>query len=485
MINKQISLKEEASLLTISKMVNLLITMSTSMLLSRFRSLEEYGTFSELSLILNLLTTFCMLGIPNAINYFLPRVENDKEKQNFFNTFFALNTILSIGAGGLMVVAIPILVWYFENKGIYGFYYFAVIMPWAKITIQERGNLLIALHKTKTLIIHTFINSLSLLGIILFTQMIDQNFQFYMYLYVAIEVFFALLVYREVSKISGKFRFHISKQLCRQILVYAVPIGLSDMVSTISREIDKLMIGGFLDTESLAIYTNAAREISLTVISTSFIAVLMPKLSKLVKEKKIDEAVEMWKDTTSFTYIFMCFGVVALVIFAPQVMTILYSAKYLPGISVFRIYALILLWRTTYFGTMLSLHGETKKILACSISSMLLNVVFNYIFYKFMGFTGPAWSTFLSIGIMNILQLKFSAKITGIPVSRLFPWLELLKITVINAICGIVIFWGMKEFNVGTDVKGCIIAVVIGVLWMGLYMGVIMHKRLKRQWRTT
>ena len=483
MENKQISLKGEASLLTVSKMDNLLITMATSMLLARFRSLEEYGTFSELSLVLNLLTTFCLLGIPNAINYFLPRVDSDKERENFLNTFFSLNTVLSIVAGVVMAAAMPLMVWYFKNQGIYGFYYFAVIMPWAKITIQERSNLLVASHKTKTLIVHTFLNSIFLLGIILFTQLIHQDFQFYMYLYVGVELLFGILVYWEVSRLAGKLRFHIDKTLCKQILVFSVPIGLSDMVSTISREVDKLMIGGFLDTESLAIYTNAAREISLTVISTSFIAVLMPKLSRMVKEKRIEEAVDAWKDTTSFTYIFMCFGVAALVTFAPQVMTILYSAKYLPGTGVFRIYALILLWRTAYFGTMLSLHGETKKILACSISSMLLNVVFNYVLYKLMGFTGPAWSTFLSIGIVNILQLKFSSKITGIPISRLFPWFDLLKISCVNAACGFAIYFGMKAFSIGTDTKGCIIAVIIGAIWMALYLGVIMRKRIKRQWR--
>ena len=117
MANKQISLKGEASLLTVSKIVNLLITMATSMLLSRFRSLEEYGTFSELSLVLNLLTTFCLLGIPNAINYFLPRVDNDKEREKFLNTFFSLNTILSIVAGIVMAAAMPIMVWYFKTKG--------------------------------------------------------------------------------------------------------------------------------------------------------------------------------------------------------------------------------------------------------------------------------------------------------------------------------------------------------------------------------
>lgn len=484
MSNREISLKGEASLLTFSKMANLLITMATSMLLSRFRSLEEYGTFSQLSLVLNLLTTLCLLGIPNAINFFLPRVENQDEKKDFLNTFFTLNTILSIIAGGIMTLSLPLLVWFFRNNGIYGFYYFAVIMPWAKITIQERGNLLVASHKTKRLIVHTLLNSICLLGIILLTQIMKQDFTFYMYLYVLVEVVFGVLVYWEVSQSAGKLSFHINKELCKRILVFSVPIGMSDMVNTISREVDKFMIGGFLDTESLAIYTNAAKEISLTVISTSFIAVLMPKMSKLVKEKKTNEAVDMWKDTTSFTYIFMCFGVAALIAFAPQVMTILYSAKYLPGTGVFRIYALILLWRTAYFGTVLSLYGETKKILWCSISSMILNVVFNYIFYNLFGFVGPAWSTFLAIGIVNILQLVFSSKLTGISLFDLFPWMDLLKITLVNAFCGISVYLILKVLKIGTDTRSCIIAVLIGTIWLLVYL-CIMRRRIKRQWKSS
>lgn len=483
MAKKSISLKKEASLLSISKMTNLLITMATSMLLSRFRSLEEYGTYSELSLVLNLLTTLCMLGIPNAINYFLPRAESADERRDFLQTFFSLNTFLSIIAGVVMVVSVPFLVWYFNNEGIYGFYYFAVLMPWAKITIQERGNLFVASNKSKTLIWHTIANSLALLAIILLTKLFDQNFHFYMILYVIVELIFAGCVYYQAYKIAGGLAFRINWNLCKNILVFSLPIGVSDMVSTISREVDKLMIGGFLDTEALAIYTNSAREIALTVISTSFIAVLMPKLSKLIKERKVNEAVQIWKSTTSFTYIFMCFGVAALVVFAPQVITILYSEKYLPGTGVFQIYSLILLWRTAYFGTMLSLHGETKKILYCSIASMLINVVLNYILYIVIGFCGPAWSTFISIGIVNMLQLKLSARITGIPVSKLFPWTDLLKITLINVALGSGFYLIIRVCNIQTDAKGCAVSIVLGIVWMLLYFGIIMRKRIKTQWK--
>lgn len=484
MAENQSSLKKEATLLTASRMVNLTITIATSMLLSRFRSLEEYGTYSQLTLTLNLLTTLCLLGIPNAINFFLPRTETNAERQKFLNTFFSLNTILALVAGVVMLISLPFQVWYFENDGIYSFWFFAVIMPWAKISLQERGNLLVASHKAKTLIVHTFINSICLLGIIILTRVIDQSFFFYMCLYVTVEILFGLLVYWEGAKLAGRFRFHIDWELCKRILIFSVPIGLSDMVSVISKEVDKFMIGGFLDTESLAIYTNAATELPLSIISASFVAVLMPKLSKMVKEKKIEDGVKIWKDTTSFTYIFMCFGVAALVVFAPQVMSILYSPKYLPGVGVFRIYALILLWRTAYFGTMLSLHGETKKVLYCSVSSMLINVGLNFALYMTIGFTGPAWSTFIAVGLVDLFQLKLSSKVTGVPMARIFPWMDLLKISLINAVSGVIVYSLIRYYEVGTDVPGCITAVITGAIWMAIYFAVIMRRRIKKQWHT-
>lgn len=480
---KKMSLKKEATLLTISKMANLVITMATSMLLSRFRTLEEYGTYSQLDLVLNLLTTLFLLGIPNAINFFYPRADTNDERKIFLQTFFSINTILSVIAGLAMIFSLPLLVMYFKNEKLYQFVYFMALMPWAKITIQERGNLFVAANKTRTLIKHTLANSVALLGIIILTKICNQSFGFYMILYVLVELGFGLIVYIEAKKLTGSLAFKIDRLLLKKILIYSIPIGISDMVSTISKEVDKLMIGGFLNTESLAIYTNAAREIALTVISTSFIAVLMPKLSRLINEKKQKEAVVIWKSTTSFTYIFMCFGVSALIVFAPQVITILYSEKYLPGTNVFRIYSLILLWRTAYFGTILSLYGKTKNILYCSITSMILNVILNYVLYMVLGFTGPAWSTFISVGIVNLLQLKLSANILKIKMGQIFPWRELFKVTIINVILG----WGvhliMQSFQIGTTKKDCAISISIGIIWMAIYFGIIMRKYIKKQWK--
>lgn len=62
--------------LTVSRLITLSIALVSAMLLSRFRTLEEYGTYSQILLVTNIVTSLLMLGLPNSINYFLARAES-------------------------------------------------------------------------------------------------------------------------------------------------------------------------------------------------------------------------------------------------------------------------------------------------------------------------------------------------------------------------------------------------------------------------
>ena len=67
--------------LTVSRIGVSLIGLATSMLLARFRTLDEYGTYSQIIMVTDLVATILLLGLPNSINYFLAKAETVKEKQ--------------------------------------------------------------------------------------------------------------------------------------------------------------------------------------------------------------------------------------------------------------------------------------------------------------------------------------------------------------------------------------------------------------------
>ena len=474
------SIGSDAIKLTGSKVATTVIALISSMLLSRFRSLTEYGTYSQLLMAINLVCSIIMLGLPNSINYFLAKTETDHERDRFLSVYYTLNTILSLTVGLVLVLSTPLLEVIFKNDLIKSFWYFLAFFPWTKIIMSSVENLLIVYHKTNTLMIYRVTNSAALLGIIVLVQVFEGTFTTYMMLYLAVEAAFTLWTYWQVTRNASQFRPRLDKELMKTIFSFSIPIGLASMVGTINIELDKLVITTFFSTEDLAVYTNASKELPVTVISTSLTAVLLPQMVRLLLDDKKKEAVDLWKSATTISFAIICFIAAGCFVFAPEVITVLYSKKYLGGVSVFRVYCLVLLLRCTYFGMLLNATGKTKFILYSSIGSLLLNAVLNYVMYYFFGFIGPALATFLSSLIMSIVQLIYSSKVCEISFSNVYPWKNTFLLLTLNVSVGAIAFL-LHKFNCGF-INPIISAIILGIVWCLVIM-IVLYKPLLKQWK--
>ena len=138
-----------AAHLTFAKMLTLVLSLISGVLLSHFRTLEEYGTYSQVMIAINTATSFFTLGLPNSTNYFLARAETSNEKKDFLSVYYTLNTILCVILGTVLVVAVPFIEKYFDNSAISNFAYFLAIYPWANVTISSISNVLVVYDKTK------------------------------------------------------------------------------------------------------------------------------------------------------------------------------------------------------------------------------------------------------------------------------------------------------------------------------------------------
>lgn len=472
----------DAVKLTASKVLTLIIGMVTAMLLSRFRTLEEYGTYSQLLMVISITTSIISLGIPNSINYFLARAESDQEKQKFLSVYYSLNTLISFATGLVLVLSAPLIASYFNNPLINSFVYFLAVFPWTQIIQASIENLLIVYQKTTGIIVFRLLNSLLLIGIIVVVQLLNWNFQAFLILFLVIQVLFSIATYLIAKSLSGKLQVNFNRELIGKILKFSVPLGLASVVGTISIELGKLVIGAMYNTEQLAIYANASREMPVTIISASLTAVLLPQLARLLSKEKNEESVTLWGKSVTLSYVFMSFFSAVLFVFAPQIISILYSDKYLPGVNVFRIFSLVILLRTTYFGMLLNSKGKTKFIFYSSIASLVLNLILSYLFYLLFGFIGPALASFAAIGLVNLLQLITTGKILNVPFKQIFPWSELGKISVINLLLGVSFFLLNQFFASIFLINPVIVAIIIGCLWLMLYI-FIMRNYLMQAFR--
>lgn len=464
-----------------AKFITLGISMVSSMLLSRFRTLTEYGTYSQLLMAVNLVSSIFMLGLPNSINYFLGKAKSEKERADFLSVYYTLSTILSFIVGLILVLAIPLLEIYFQNSLIKYFWYFMATYPWTKVIMAGTENLLIVYNKSNVLMLYKIFNSILLLGAILFVQVTGGTFKQYMLLFLSVEVAFTVLTYIFAKSNARGLRVSFDKKMIKTIFKFSVPIGFASMIGTANIELDKLVITSLFSTEDLAIYTNASKELPVTIIASSITAVLMPQVVNLLHNNQKEEAVKLWKSATTISFAFISFISLACVVFAPEVITVLYSEKYLPGTSVFRVYSLVLLCRCTYFGMMLNATGKTKFILYSSIGTLALNLSLNYLFYLLLGFVGPAAATLLATVTMIMNQLRFTSKNMQIPFSKIFPWKNCGIFLSLNSLFGLIMYF-LKGFIADTwALNNIVTAIMLGLIWFVVYVLIII-KPIKNQW---
>ena len=495
---KSSNLGADATLLTFSKVATSGIAMVMTMLLSRFRTLEEYGTYSQILMIVNLVTSILMLGLPKSLNYFLARADSKEEKQRFLSLYYTLNTALSFLVGLALVLSVGLIEKYFDNNTISSFLYFLALFPWTKIICSSIENLLIVYKKAKMLVGFRILNSAALLLAVMVVQWMGWSFKDYMLLYVIVESAFALSVYLIAARVSGGIKPYLSAKMVKTVFAFSIPLGLASVVGTLNVELDKLLIGALMDTESFAIYSNAARELPVTMIASSFTAVLLPQMVKLLKKEDHRGAIKLWGNATTLSMILVAVIGVGCFVYAEDVVKILYSEKYIEGVWVFRLYALHLLMRCTYYGMVLNSIGKTGFIFWCSIGALGSNAILNLTLFKVFELFGqsmlaPAVATLISTTAMAVLQLAVTAKSLEIRFREVFPWGEAAIILLVNVIFGIA-FWFIKAMlpleklfgSVTLSGKaldgGIIESVILGCVWAIVYF-VVMFKPIKKKWR--
>ena len=200
----------DALKLTIFKIFSSVIIMLNAMLLSRFRTLEEYGTYSQLILVINLSTTIFLIGLPNSINYFLSSFEDERDKKRFISLFYIIVTFVSVFIGVLLVILAPSVELYFKNPEIRGYLFFLLIYPWTKVIISTKDNALIVYGKITKLSIMKIVEASIIFLVIIISYFANLSFSYYLVLFLIGEVLFTLYVYYCVFKISGGFEFYFS-----------------------------------------------------------------------------------------------------------------------------------------------------------------------------------------------------------------------------------------------------------------------------------
>lgn len=403
------------------KLVTICLGFVVTRLLSQHLSTYDYGTYSQVLLISTTVSSLTILGMIDGVNFFHCCTQNVEEQETYTATLFSMQCIVSASAGAVVMLLGSVISAGFENPDVKKFLLFAAVLPLLQNLISMLQILMVSVGKARMIALRNLIVSVVRLAAVLLVVNVARNVALILAVTVVMDAaqiaLFLWILRKNGCKLSLR---NTDFRLVYRILNYCIPMAVFTVIHTLNRDCDKYLIAWLTDTETLAIYTNASKILPFDIILTSFCTVLQPEITRLVAERKWNTAASLYRLFLEITYVSTTIMCGAALCAAPQLMELLYTSKYLSGLTVFSIYILVDMIRFTNLTMILTAAGKTKKLMYLSFLSFGANALLNILLFYIFGMTGPALATFVTTLGVGLAMFSMGAKELGIGWTELF-----------------------------------------------------------------
>ena len=119
----------DAILLTFVKLVTAALGLLITRLLSQYLTVHDYGTYSQILMIVSTVSSLTVFGMLDGINYFYCSQQASEKRESYVATVFALQCSLGTVAGCIVLALCVPICNYFENPDIKYLIAFAMTLP--------------------------------------------------------------------------------------------------------------------------------------------------------------------------------------------------------------------------------------------------------------------------------------------------------------------------------------------------------------------
>ena len=444
----------------------------STMVMSHALSLELYGTFSQTNLIVTTATNLTALGLVDAVNYFYNRSSDEKIQKTYINTIMGFQTITGIMAGILIIILSNNLVSYFNNPKLLGFFGLIAFRPlFANLNVSLQ-YLQVSIGKAKSVAVRNAGFATLRLVVYIVAAWVLKDITVVLIAFLAFEViitmFFGWTFVKEKFAIEP---YRIDWGKTKEILGYSIPMGIYVLTNSLCRDIDKMLIGGWYSTDQYAIYANCATLLPFDIISTSFLTILVPILTRYFGEKDYTHGRILFKNYLKIGYYTAFTFTMACIVLSKEMVLFLYGEKYLSGQTIFILYTIVDMIKFENMSIVLSASGKTKTLMIFSLVSLIANEGCNVLFYYVFGFIGPAIATVFVTVILTVVLAEMSAKSLKTTIWKLIDWREFILFAIELAIAGVICFAAkraLESVGIGSIFIFCILggAYVVSIFFL-------------------
>ncbi len=458
----------KAGILGSSKVLIRVSGILTAAVLARLLTKVDYAAFRQTILAFHFVEPLLILGLSQALIYFIPR-DRDHSRSILTGNLLMLFGMGCVFAAAMWLGGNELLASQFNNPALKRL--LLIYSPYGMLALplSTIASCLLACDRVRSLAVFEVVNrAVGVVLVIVFVLIWRTPTAAVAGILAGMAIMFfpgLKLMYRSVA--SGDWL--PSRENMKEQLKFGVPLGLSALIGIISINLDKFLVSSFFAPEQFAVYVNGAMEVPLVgIITGSVVAVLIPEFAGGYKDKSYSEIIALWQRAMVKCGLILFPIMAFLMIFAPEVMTVVFSATYRESALPFRVYLCLMPIRITNFGALIIAAGKSSYILYKSLGSLLINLVLSLMLIRVLGYIGAAVGTVITLYVWNVtVNLYLISRLYQRRPLSLIPWSKLGTLALLSAIPAFLV-WLLGRFG---DLKyPLLIIAVFALIYFPVYL---------------
>ncbi|HBX46830.1 MAG TPA: hypothetical protein DEG28_13255 [Porphyromonadaceae bacterium] len=315
-------------------------TLISSMILSRYFTKEEYGTYKQVLYVYNTLLIVFTLGLPKTFSYFLPRVSIDQARsliKKITNLLFLMGAIFSI----LLFLSASSIATFLNNPDLELPLKIFSPVPLLMLPTMGLEGIFATYRRTQFIALYNILSKVFMLLCVALPVVLFKGAYIQAIIGLVISSFinFLIALYIEFLPVknAGTDRCSITY---KEIFKFSLPLMYAGIWGIIISSADQFFISRFFGTNVFAEFSNGSLELPFVgMIITATSTVLMPLFSKQIYDKEDPKKVilPVWKNVFEKTVKLIYPLVLFCWFFADTLMIVLYGQKYEESGIYFRI----------------------------------------------------------------------------------------------------------------------------------------------------
>jgi len=418
--------------LSLGSSLTMLASIAFAMIASRYLSKHDYATIRQTFLSYDFASPLLMLGLPNAVYYFLPRAGKDGRGTVIDNI-----ALLTVGAilfslffllGGDQLLAVR-----FNNPDLHKTLPWLTVYPLFMMPIAGMAAVLVIAERVRTLTIYNTLTSISLTLVNIVAVLATRSYEVPVLVRIAAPgLMLPLALYLMFKAVPGTWR---APQLSSMgtMVRYSVPLGLATLLGTLTMQLHSIIVASLCTPEDFAVYANGAIELPfIGIVTGSITSVVFAEMATECARGNKAAALALFRKAAVKSACILFPVMIFFLVAAQPFIIVMYSQAYRASVVPFVLYLFVLPVRIVVYGAALMSLGMTRDILFRSVFDLIINAVVCYLLVSHFGYAAAAASLSITLYLwstpFNLVRIGHGF---AVPWHAVLPWRDLSRIAVL------------------------------------------------------